>query len=272
MMILLLIGEIYLLFSDEPHYMNFFWIPFVWTGIELLFYYRGRDYVVTYLLAHLYAAMVALGTDTGAYATSAAFCLPGLVTMLYVNDAFLSHPYNTDADTGRENKKNNRFIYILSRLIPATLPVICLALHLLITWGDILSKDDVSCQITDGPMKHLYTSKERCDAYYHEYNDIKDLKLTDEDVIYCGLASPLAYLDAGITPGTFATLFPVADMEHQKQYYQMHPEHFPTKVYYDIKLPEDFLSDPDIKSLFGKGKMRYLKHGTVIEFAPRGRS
>ncbi|MCR4690654.1 MAG: hypothetical protein K5739_04865 [Lachnospiraceae bacterium] len=259
MMICLVLSQISLFFTGKPHYMNMFWIPFVWTGIQLLFYCRKKDYLSLLLSAHVFAAMVALGTDTGSHATSAGFCLPGLVAMLFMGRAFAT------PSSGEKQGFAKAADVMIKRCLPLITVTLCLLLHVLITWGSVVSKADFAFPIKEGPMKHLYASEARYIAYTMELEDIKSLNLSKEDVLFCGLSNPLAYLDAGVIPGSLATLFPTADMEHQKLYYRMHPDHFPTKVYYDVRLPEDFLSDPDMKEMFGQGTMRYLTYGTVIE-------
>ena len=63
-------------------------------------------------------------------------------------------------------------------------------------------------------------------------SDLDRISYTKDDILFCGRNTPLAYLYSGMGCGTMSIYLLDTDYERMEQYYTLHPDKFPTVVYY----------------------------------------
>lgn len=245
MLICLCISAVSIVASFPTFPMNFIFIPFAWFSIEILFFCENRLYPFLLVISFVYTASVALSTNTGALATSCGFCASAVL-------AFWNMDY--------ENTVNHTLQAVCSCLIL----FLCIGLHLTFTWKrEIISLDNYKFQIDEGPMKGLYADKQRYLDYYGIWDDVQDLRLTENDIIFSGTSSPLVYLNAQVKYGTMATGFFELPFHRVNDYYSLHPDRYPTVVYFNEKdIGVETLKKIDV--LFDIEHVHHAKAGTVF--------
>lgn len=63
-------------------------------------------------------------------------------------------------------------------------------------------------------------------------SDLDRISYTEDDILFCGRNTPLAYLYSNMVCGTMSIYLLDTDYERLEQYYTLHPDKFPTVVYY----------------------------------------
>lgn len=216
-----------MIFSDKSFLMNEMFIAFLWTGFESLFYNKNRKYLYLLILSFLFSLGTAIGTTSGETAVSGALCILAVIVLFWT-------PIEVKSNTTTTINK----IAIYSVLLMA------LFLRVYITWaGKTLSKDDFSYKIVDGPMKGMYTEEVQYKIYSEIYNDIMEMELKKDDVLFVGAWTPtVAYLDAQARVGCMTVYYPL-DYNRLNDYYELHPDRVPTAVYYYGYSEEDEKSE-----------------------------
>lgn len=84
-------------------------------------------------------------------------------------------------------------------------------------------------------------------------SDLDAVYYTEDDILLCGRNAPLAYLYSGMNCGTMSTYLTEMDYERLKEYYTLHPDKFPTVVYY-----YHWINSPDTTGT-ADGFLEYIK-------------
>ena len=208
--------------------MNEMFIPFIWASLESLFFVRNKLYLKLLFLSYIFVISIALGTNTGKITTSGALCLVAVIFVFFCGDYKIISV----------NKESSKKIDILKRLLFLTPIVIIVGIVLFLRvyitwWGVPLSNDSYANKITVGPMKGLYANDDEYSHYMNIYNDINSMDIDSDDILFCGTASPMAYLDAEAAFGTMGTPFFSLDYDRLKAYWDSHPDKIPTAIYYE---------------------------------------
>ena len=107
--------------------------------------------------------------------------------------------------------------------------------------GNIHLEDTV--QNTYGPTKGIYTLESTWAEQVRKYDALDALDISADDYLYCCSSDGSNYLYAEARLGTFASPFFVMNYDRLMEYYEVHPEKFPTKVYYPNPTDEDKASE-----------------------------
>ncbi|MCH5248882.1 MAG: hypothetical protein J1E98_03070 [Lachnospiraceae bacterium] len=201
----------------ETFLMNKMYVPFLWTGIESLFYTKNRKYFLLLFLGFIFSLATALGTNTGDLATSASLCIYSCIVLFYFDDNF----------------DNNWHKWVNWVLIVCILSMV-LFFRIYNTWASgVISPNDFENKILDGPLKGLYTDDNKYENYYKILIDIDELKLDKtKDILFCGTQNPIAHIYAETEYGTMGTPFSYLNYERLDEYFNLHPDKLPTAVYY----------------------------------------
>lgn len=229
--VVLLISISSMIPANKLFFMNEMYIPFIWASIENLFFVKNKRYYIFLALGYIFVFSIALGTNTGKYTTSGALSIIAVITIFFI-------------DYGSNDHKKMRKICIIIPMILIT--GLALFLRVYVTWWGVpLSKDCYKNRIVVGPMKGLYANDAEYDHYMNIYVDICSVDFNN-DILFCGTATPMAYLIAEAKYGTMGTPFFYLDYDRLQKYWDLHPDRKPTVIYYEKYTSEDarsFIND-----------------------------
>ena len=226
--------------NDDLWNMNMMFIPFMFAAVEAFFFIRDKRYLLYLTAACLYVLSVALGTSTGALATSGAICVVAVVFVFFwrEDDRILQ-----DSAEGRSNLaigRNQKLSAVVSAAAFVGIAGVILFLRMyLICFSLPLSSEDYENKITVGPMKGMYANDWLYDSYIAIWNEVSCIDRTEEDILFCGTSSPMVFLDAEVNYGTMGVPFYYLDYDRLKTYWEMHPDKLPTIIYYSDYTDED---------------------------------
>ena len=80
-------------------------------------------------------------------------------------------------------------------------------------------------------MKGLYTTDGLYEIYMDIWDDVESIEKTEDDLLFCGNAINMAFLDAEVRYGTMGTMFFYLDFDRAKDYWRLHPDRIPTIIY-----------------------------------------
>ena len=219
--------------EHKMFFMNELYISFVWVSIELLFYIKEKEYLICIVFGYILVFAIALCTNTGKYTTSGALSIIAVICLMFL------------VDYAAKNDDTKRHLFKLT--------TIALFLRVYITWWGIpLSSDFFEHKILVGPMKGMYARDEEYEHYMTIYNDINSVEYSNDDVLFCGTSTPIAYLIADKKIGTMNLHFFYLDYERLRQYWDLYPEKTPTVIYYEkyTSIDGDSFLDEMINELF----------------------
>lgn len=202
---------------------NEFFLPFIWFSLEEAVLIGKKKekykYICVWGLAVLTALAFCLSTDTGIISTSAGLCIAAVFSVVMLPNII----------TGEKPKiVGEKGLLVLGIGIS-----ICMfTMRMLCTWTDSLITGDYSHYIGKGPLKGTYTDEASYQRFYNIMSDLDRITYTEDDILFCGRNTPLAYLYSNMICGTMSTYLLETDYERLEQYYTLHPDKFPTVVYY----------------------------------------
>ncbi|MCM1262436.1 MAG: hypothetical protein NC313_06910 [Butyrivibrio sp.] len=229
---------------------NEFFIPFIWFSMEISVFIRREKekYNCLWALAALSALGFCLATDTGIITTSAGLCLMAVFTIIMLPNLLAN-----------ENLKH-------TVLTEKSLSVLCIgvltcvfSMRIVFTWTDSLLTGNYSYYIEKGPLKGTYTDETAYQIFNNIMSDLDKVSYKEDDILFCGRNTPLAYLYSNMECGTMSTYLLETDYERLEQYYALHPDKFPTIVYY-YPLGSYPVTEQDIESDF----MQYIKYNYEV--------
>lgn len=216
--ICLILSCVAVMASGRPFLENEFFIPFIWFSAEqaVLISREKKKYYVLWGLSILCALSFCLSTDTGIISTSAGLCPMAVFSILMF-------PNMLSEGRRREN-------YLLA--LGAGLSCCVFVMRILCTWTNTLVTGDYTHRMEKGPLKGTYADEEWYYKFCTMMSDLDRISYTKDDILFCGRNTPLAYLYSGMGCGTMSIYLLDTDYERMEQYYTLHPDKFPTVVYY----------------------------------------
>lgn len=220
---------------------NEFFIPFFWFSLNEIFLMvnEKEKYVSIWLISVLTTLCFCLSTDTGIISTSVAMCPLAVFSIVMLPNIW------TDEEAKLQRKKKCLIACC------AGLSSCMFVMRLVCTCTDTLFTEDYSCYIEKGPLKGTYTDKTSFEVVTNIMSDLDMISYTDADILFCGRNTSLAYLYSGMGCGTMSTYLLEVDYERLEQYHELHPDKFPTVVYY-YPLGSYPIVEKDINSDFFK--------------------
>lgn len=214
----LILSCVMVMAAGRPFLENEFFIPFIWFSAEqaVLINREKKKYYSIWGLGILCALSFCLSTDTGIISTSAGLCPMAAFSIIMLPDILT------------EDRKRKNCLLVLG----AGLSCCVFAMRILCTWTNTLVTGGYTYCIEKGPLKGTYTDEEWFHKFCTIMSDLDRISYTKEDILFCGRNTPLAYLYSGMECGTMSTYLLDTDYERMEQYYMLHPDKFPTVVYY----------------------------------------
>lgn len=202
---------------------NIFFVPFIWFFIEELFLIEKNKEVFysIFIISILYMISVSFATITGIVTISAAIC-PIVVFSITLLPDFLQ------VKTQNTKKKGISFLLICSMV----LSICVLIMRIFYVWTGSLLTNDYSYYLEKGPLKGTYVDEDIYIIYSDMLYDLDSIPNTSEEILFCGMNYALPYLYNNMTCGTLCSSFLELDYGLLEQYYALHPDKFPTVVYY----------------------------------------
>lgn len=194
--------------------------------LDLLIIYKdARVYLKYILLTFIMAFCVMLGTNTGMQSP-----VEMMIFMLIIAFVIMG-------------ESNNSMIKKESLAIVNILLVVMICLLMLLRtsmiWQDGRSVFDYTCKITEGPYKGTWITPQGCDYYQKQLRKYDEIDLKPKDRLFVAAGEPMAYLYLEADYATFGTPFYYLDYNRLYKYYELHPDKFPTVVYYPNVTDED---------------------------------
>ena len=106
-------------------------------------------------------------------------------------------------------------------------------MRLCIVWTDIYNMEDYTYLINDGPLKGTLTNEDVYVQYTTIIEDLDSINCHDSDILFCGTSTPTAYIYLDVEFGTMGTPFFYLDYNRLETYFTLHPNKFPTIIYYE---------------------------------------
>ena len=218
----MILSCILILKSGRAFVENEFFIPFVWFLFGELFLIHGdkKKHYSVWGLTVLLVLSVCLATDTGTISTSAGMCPMAVFSIVMMPDISVGEML--------ELGKGKRYLLVCGMLL--TLCVFIM--RIVCAWTDTLLTGNYTYYIEKGPLKGTYTDENTFYTFSSIMSDLDAIPYTEDDILFCGRNTPLAYLYSGMNCGTMSTYLIEMDYEQLEQYYILHPDKFPTVVYY----------------------------------------
>ena len=199
----------------------------------------------------LYSFCTFMASNTITLSTSAAMNVGAVLGMVIVIQDILDLTKKCNAadsvmiDNKGENEKESHAVASYKIVAPVYIGALIGFLfisRILFLWnGNIHSSDTVLN--TYGPTKGIYTLESTWAEQVRKYNALDALEISSDDYLYCCSSDGSNYLYAEARLGTFASPFFVMNYDRLMEYYEVHPERFPTKVYYPNPTDEDEASE-----------------------------
>ena len=213
--------------------MNMMFAPFIWASVEVMFFVRDRRYPAYWVMSYMYVAGVALGTNTGGIATSGALILVAIVFIFFWPGAEADH---REEDIPEVRRINEIMKALSCTAFPAAVTCAVFLTLFFKFYLDPWSRphepySSFTNRITVGPMKGLYTTDGLYEIYMDIWDDVESIEKTEDDLLFCGNAINMAFLDAEVRYGTMGTMFFYLDFDRAKDYWRLHPDRIPTIIY-----------------------------------------
>lgn len=248
-----------ILVEGRPHIANQILGTVLWLAIEQMFYVRDKKSRYCLFLMVLYTMLTSLGTNTGIYSMTAYSCPVLLV-------CFWNYEEKMQFITPAGIRMTLSAIETISIVVVF---IVLLTVRLRYDWtNEVVGLEWYKYKIEDGPMAGLRSNQAIYDAYYIVWNDIETMNLRADDILLCGRNTPLAYLDSGCRIGAHQMTFFWMDYARLGWFQYLHPEMFPTGVYYE-EWDEDDEASSFYEKLLEQGYEIWFVDGRMMAETPR---
>lgn len=211
-----------------PHiiYYGFFWemvginyvlIPLAFPGFVAYMVSEEKDrrlFYGWYVPGLFYTLLAHFATNTGILTVSASYMIASAASILLIWKAV-------------EMEKTVRiFVYVLL----AVQFTACIYQRIFYVWGDE-HLQYLECELTEGPMKGIHTSRENAQLYDEVLEDMEELQLTEKDKLFVIGIAPWMYLNTEAECGAYSTWETLETDPLIPIYYEIRPEKLPTVIY-----------------------------------------
>jgi len=244
-------------------YYGFFWemvginymlIPIAFPGLIAFLLTKNKDRLLFfgwYVPGLLYTLLAHFATDTGIYTVSASYMLAGTASVLLIWKCM-------------EECLQLRLVKILVYSLFAIQFISCVWQRITYVWGDE-HLEYLTCEIEEGPLKWIYTSKENKQLYNEVLQDMSDLNLTEKDKLAVIGIAPWMYLNTEAKCGASSTWETLENDPNIPIYYKIRQEKLPTVIYF-YEYENDILdSEISIDFLNLGYQSSVLRHGVVLQ-------
>lgn len=198
---------------------NEIWIPFAgYALIQLLINERKLEEWSIFCFLGSYIIAIALGTNTGVHAPNAAMAVLGIFSVILF---------------GRRTERAFGHYRIGEQIIMGLIVGCVFAVRILICWDNIYNPEHYSWKIDKGPFMGTYTTEAIYQNYMGICDDLDQINWNENDILFCGSETPVAYLYADVGYGTMGTPFFHMNYERYQEYLRLHPDKVPDIIYYN---------------------------------------
>ncbi|MCR5727942.1 MAG: hypothetical protein K6G24_10795 [Lachnospiraceae bacterium] len=231
--VIFFISSIYVLAKRDSFLGTLVFVPCLWMLLEVyIIFFKAlmkREYIPGILIFLGYTAGIAFATNTGYLSVTAGVVIAVAYTFMVLEKSV----------EGRIDKilKAVAFFILGETMIS----------HVVAIGDGFLNFSEYKYVIEQGPLKGTITDKKIFDSYNKVIDDLKVVMPLEEDaVLFCGTSTPMAYLYLDAEYSTYGPYFLDMNYDRYKLYLKMHPDKYPSIVYYeslDDKDRESFLYD-----------------------------
>ncbi len=254
---------IYYGFLWEHIPINYVLVPLAFLGFESFFLMKKKpmDILWFWLIPGIvYSLCVHLASNTGILAISASCIILSSAGMLVILML---------AEEKKESASKTEYgILTVIALIVITLQLAASAyLRITYVWSDHpASIGQVTAQIQRGPARGIYTTLEKAEYYNTILEDMDTVTLTKEDKFLVLKFAPWLYLYTDVPYACPQTWEINVDDNTLFDYYALHPDKFPSVVYYINDSQGGMEEKLFIKMLLENGyTVQYLNKGALFQ-------
>lgn len=220
--------------ASSSYVENFFYIPFVWFGIEELIIYKNKRHMVIYAFCLLSVAGISLGTNTGIISASAAMCPIASFSVIFLGD---------NREWIENQQRGKRFKEPAVMCMFGMMLLCVLFMRTFKVWIHYMDRGNVEYFVERGPLKGTFTY----DYIYYKTRAIMDdfdkIEYSDDDVLFVGSGGSFPYVYADMNIGTLSVSFFDLDYDRIETYFELHPDKEPDVIYYDGFAEEDLKTE-----------------------------
>jgi hypothetical protein len=232
--------------------INYMLIPLAFPGLIAYMVTEKKDrrlFFGWYVPGLFYTLLAHFATDTGILTVSASYMIVSASSILLIGKAL-------------EEQRDGWLRYLAAALLVIQF-VGCIGQRLIYVWGDE-HLPYLTVQMTEGPLKGIYTSEENEKLYTEVMQDMEELQLTSEDKLFIVGIAPWMYLNTEAGCAAYSTWETSADDPLIPIYYEIRPENLPTVIYFyeeDENILETELADDFINKGY---EVQTMRHGIVL--------
>lgn len=202
---------------------NIFFVPFLWFALEeiiLIKHSKNKiDFILLYAASVIYVCCACFATDTGINSTSAAMCIMAVFSIILIPEMLKEQ----NGDFGKKYSLAACFV----------IAICVLTLRLVITWTNTVFTGSYTNYIAKGPLKGTWADEDTFNMYNNMISDLDAIEYSEQDtLLLIGNNSPIPYLYSEMKCGSYCSIVLNIQYDFLQIYYDMHPDKFPTVVYF----------------------------------------
>jgi hypothetical protein len=243
---------IYYGFFWEMVGINYMLIPLAFPGVVAWMVTEEKDeklFFGWYVPGLIYTLLAHFATNTGILTVSASYMIASAASILLVWRAV--------------KEQDRKGLYALLGILLAVQFTGCIYQRITYVWGDE-HLSQLECELTEGPLKGIHTSKENEQLYEEVLQDMEDLQMTSEDRLFVVGIAPWMYLNTEAECAAYSTWETLEDDPLIPIYYEIRPEKLPT-VIYCYEYEESILETEFANNFINMGyEVHTMRHGIVL--------
>lgn len=210
---------IYYGFFWEMVGINYMLIPLSFVGLFAFLAAEEKDcrlFFGWYLPGLFFTLLAHFATNTGILTVSASYMLTSAASILLIWELV--------------KEQDLSWLRIVVVILLVIQFAACIYQRIFYVWGDE-HLNELTCELTQGPLKGIYTSKENEILYQEVLQDMKELSLTSDDQLFVVGIAPWMYLHTQAECAAYSTWETLEDDPLIEVYYEARPEKLPTVIY-----------------------------------------
>lgn len=209
-------------------YYGFFWemvginyllVPLSFVGFLAYLAAEEKDhrlFFAWYLPGLFFTLLAHFATNTGILTVSASYMLTSAASILLIWELV--------------REQDLSWLRIVACILLLVQFTACISQRIFYVWGDE-HLPALTCELTEGPLKGIYTSKENERLYQEVLLDMKELSMTSEDTLFVVGIAPWMYLNTEARCAAYSTWETLENDPLIPIYYTARPQKLPTVIY-----------------------------------------
>ncbi len=210
---------IYYGFFWEMVGINYMLIPLSFVGLSAFLAAEEKDcrlFFGWYLPGVLFTLLAHFATNTGILTVSASYMLASAASILLIWELV--------------REQDLSWLRTLVCVLFVIQFTACIYQRICYVWGDE-HFGELTCELTEGPLKGIRTSKENETLYQEVLQDMKELSLSSEDKLFVVGIAPWMYLNTKAECAAYSTWETLESDPLIQVYYEARPQKLPTVIY-----------------------------------------